>query len=123
MHSTIHHSFTGSYDRAEKRNSWWKKFINWADDQQENRIGWAAIAITGHGSVFTVFTVLAILFNGNHFIFWPFTIGAMAACLVVNLAAMPTKITIPVFFLSLLVDIIIIAACLLNGVNMQAIYR
>jgi hypothetical protein len=123
MQSTIHHSYTQSYHRAEKRTSLWKRFINWADGQEENRFGWTAFAITSHGCVFTILTSLAILMSGNHFIFWPFAIAAMAICVVVNLAAMPTKITIPVFFFSLLIDLTIIAICLINGFNIDSIYR
>ena len=36
----------------------------------------------------------------------------MAMALVTNLAAMPTKVTIPIFFLSVLIDIAVIASCL-----------
>jgi hypothetical protein len=39
----------------------------------------------------------------------------MGITLVTNLAAMPTKITIPVFFLSVLVDLVIIASCIAIG--------
>jgi hypothetical protein len=46
----------------------------------------------------------------------------MAACLVTNLSALPARITIPVFFASLLVDIVIIALCLAHGFNMNATY-
>ena len=122
MQGTIHHSYTASYNRAEKKTSLWKKFMTWADGQEENRFGWTAIAIAGHGCVFTIITSMMILFTGNHFIFWPFAIGAMAACVVVNLAAMPTKITIPVFFFSLLIDLFIIVMCLTNGFNIEATY-
>jgi hypothetical protein len=65
---------------------------------------------------------MAIVFTGNHFIFWPFAIGAMAACLVVNLAAMPTRIIIPVFFISLLIDLVIIVLCVANGFDISATY-
>jgi hypothetical protein len=123
MQTTIHHSYTQSFNRVEKRASLWKRFINWADGQEEYRFGWTAFQIASHGCVFTILTSLAILFTGNQFIFWPFAIGAMAACVVVNLAAMPTKITIPVFFFSLLIDLVIIAICLANGLNMEAGYR
>jgi hypothetical protein len=34
----------------------------------------------------------------------------MCMCLVTNLAAMPTRVTIPVFFLSLLIDLGIVFA-------------
>ncbi len=122
MQSTIHPSYTALYNRAEKRTSLWKRFINWADGQEENRFGWTAFAIAGHGCVFTIITSMMVLFTGNHFIFWPFVIAAMAACVVVNLAAMPTKITIPVFFFSLLIDFVIIVICLTNGFNIEATY-
>jgi len=122
MQSTIHHPYAASYNRAEKRTSLWKKFINWADGQEEHRFGWMAIAIAGHGCVFTIITSMMVLFTGNHFIFWPFVIAAIVACLVANLAAMPTKITIPVFFFSLLIDLVIIVICLTNGFNIEATY-
>jgi hypothetical protein len=40
------------------------------------------------------------------------TIAAMAFSLVTNLAALPTRITIPVFFLSIAADLIIIIVAL-----------
>ena len=39
----------------------------------------------------------------------------MGMALVTNPAAMPTKIVIPVFFLSVLMDVAIIAICAING--------
>jgi hypothetical protein len=39
----------------------------------------------------------------------------MAMALVTNLAALPTKITLPVFFLSVLIDLGIIIASLFQG--------
>ena len=122
MQSTIHHSYTAPYNRSEKITSWWKKFITWADGQEEYRLGWTAFAITGHGCVFTIITSMMVLFTGDHFIFWHVVIAAMAVCVVVNLAAMPTKVTIPVFFLSLLIDLVIIVICLANGFNIEATY-
>jgi len=84
---------------------------------------WAAIGIAGHGCAFTILTLLVILFTGNHFIFWPFAIGAMAMTVVVNLAALPARITIPIFFLSLIIDAVIIAMCIANGFDIAATYR
>ena len=96
------------------QKSLWKRFINWADGQEENRFGWAAFAIAGHGCVFTIITVAVILATGNNFIFWPFAIGAMAASLITNLAALPAKIIIPTLFITVLIDIALIAACLIS---------
>jgi hypothetical protein len=46
----------------------------------------------------------------------------MGACLVVNLAALPTKITIPVFFISVLIDLVIIISCIVIGLNPAGTY-
>lgn len=123
METSIQHAYSPSYSIPAAKTSLWKKFINWADSQEENRFGWTAFSIIGHGCVFTVITVGIILATGNNFIFWPFAIAAMSACLIVNLAALPTKITIPVLFFSVLLDLIIIALCLTNGVDLSASYR
>ena len=101
----------------------WKKFISWATNQEENRLLWLAIGVLGHGCIFTIMTALAIILTGNHIIFWPIAIFAMGMTLVTNLAAMPTKVTIPVFFLSLLIDLGIIIACIASGFDVNAIYR
>lgn len=122
MQTTIRQSISHSYDHGLPHNNLWNRFIKWTDKQEENRFGWTAGIITGHGCVFTVITVIAIVFTGNHFIFWPFAIGAMAACLVVILSAMPTRIIIPVFLFSLLIDLVIIILCVANGFDISATY-
>ena len=122
MALTLHKIFTPSYSHKETKRSLWKRFITWADHQEEYRLGWSAAAVTGHGCILTIITVMAILLAGNPFIMWPFAIGAMAACLIVNLAALPTKITIPVFFLSILVDLAIIGTCIGIGLNWSAMF-
>ena len=86
------------------------RFIAWCESQEKNRLGWVAGIITGHGCFFTPLTLLFVMIAGNNFIFWPFVIGGMGMCLISNLAAMPTKITLPLFFFSLLIDFSIIIA-------------
>lgn len=124
MHTTVHqHTTTSGLHTANTHPGAWSRFINWADGQENNRLLWTALAIAGHGCVVTIITMATILLTGNNFIFWPFALAAMTMCVVVNLAAMPTKITIPVFFFSLLIDIVIIALCLSHGFDMAASYR
>lgn len=115
METTVKHLYAHSIDTT--RVSAWKKFINWSDSQEKYRLGWLAAAFTIHGCVITIFTMFAVILAGNHFIFWPFVIAAMGATVVTNLAAMPTKITIPVFFFSVLVDLIIIISCIAIGLD------
>ena len=123
METTIKYAYSAASSRTNIKTSLWSKFINWADKQEENRFGWTAFAIAGHGCVFTIITVAIVLVTGNNFIFWLFAIAAMTACLIVNLAALPTKITIPVLFFSLLADLAIIILALTNGINIEATYR
>ncbi len=123
MQATIQKTDFTVASRSAVQGSLWKRFVRWADAQQESRLLWTAIAIISHGCFFTIITMVAILFTGNHFIFWPFAIAAMSICVVTNLSAMPTRITIPVFFFSLLIDLIIIILCLANGFDAGASYR
>lgn len=123
MQTTIHqHALKGVSSRTYQHPSLWSRFMNWAEGQEKNRLGWVAGILFGHGCIVTIITMMAILFTGNHFIFWPFAIAGMAACVISNLAALPTKITLPIFFFSLLLDLVIIAICLTNGINVSATY-
>lgn len=45
----------------------------------------------------------------------------MMTALVTNLAAMPTKYTIPAFFISIVMDLVIVASCLAMGFNISAV--
>ena len=119
MGNTMLHNYSHSYDTSVSKVSYWKKFITWCDGQEKYRFGWLAATLTIHGCILTIITAFAILLAGNNFIFWPFAIGAMGMTLVVNLAAMPTKITIPVFFFSVLIDLVIIISCLITGFDIS----
>jgi len=105
---TLQHSYSPALLRRERRQSAFSRFITWCTDQEKFRFGWVASIITIHGCVLAPITVLAITLGTNHMAYWGMAIGAMAVALVANLAAMPTKITIPVFFFSVLIDIVLI---------------
>ena len=107
---TIQHSYQSSYILVkEKRQSILSRFIAWCNEQEKFRFGWVAAIITIHGCVLAPITVLTVMLGSNHMAYWGVAIGAMAMALVANLAAMPTKITIPVFFFSVLLDVLVIA--------------
>jgi hypothetical protein len=93
-------------------------FFAWCTRQEENRFAWLATGITVHGCLLTPITTLAIAFSGNSIILWALAIAAMGATLVSNLAAMPTRITIPVLFLSILIDMGIVISCMVSLVAM-----
>ena len=108
------------YPLDNTKVSVWKKFIAWCDEQEKNRLGWMITAIALHVCVLTIFTLFAIILSGNHFIFWPFAISAMVITLIVNLAAMPTRITIPVFFFTVIADLIIVINCAIIGFDIRS---
>ena len=105
---TLQHSLSPALFRTERRQSVLSRFIAWCTYQEKFRFGWLATIIAIHGCVLAPITVLAITLGTNHMAYWGLAIGAMAIALVANLAAMPTKITIPVFFFSVLIDIVLV---------------
>lgn len=106
----------------EKSESLWSKFMVWCESQEEYRIGWMAGALTGHGCVLTPITMFAIVLSGNIFFFWILAILAMSVVLITNLAAMPTRITIPVLLVSILIDLAIIIYCVFAGFDITGTY-
>lgn len=87
----------------------WHKFISYAAQQERRRFLWLAISLLGHATFFTIGTLIVVLATGNEFYLLTASCLTMALVLAVNLAALPTKYTIPIFFFSLLADIIIMA--------------
>lgn len=99
-----------------------KRFINWCASKQEKRILWQSITHPVHGCIITPIAMIAAMLGGvEHGLFIP-VIVAIALNLVVNLAALPTKITIPVFFLSILIDLGVMAAAIVYGLNFSALF-
>jgi hypothetical protein len=91
------------------RQSIISRFIAWCESQQKHQYGWLAAILAAHGCVITPITVLCVAMGSNSIALWATAIGAMGASLITNLAALPTKITIPVFVTSIFIDIVIIA--------------
>ena len=110
--TSYNQAFNVSYSPAIARPSLLARFSNWCTQQEENRMLWIGLALGGHGCVITPITAMLTLAVGNSLVLFMVAMFAMALALVTNLAAMPTKITIPVFFLSILIDIAVIVAAL-----------
>jgi hypothetical protein len=75
------------------------------------------IALAAQGCVLAPLTVFAVVFAGNSLVLFMLAIMAMGIVLVTNLAALPTKITIPVFFGSILVNLGVVLASSLMGLG------
>jgi hypothetical protein len=104
----LHHPYAPFGFAREAKKTLAHQFIDWCKAQEKNRILWLAIIVTGHGCIITPLTVLVIVFTANSMLAWAFAIAAMTMSLVTNLAALPTKITLPIFFLSLAIDTVVV---------------
>jgi hypothetical protein len=85
-----------------------KTFFHWAEAQNDYRFVWLGIALLAHASLLTPFTAMAVMTTSGNFTLIMACLGAMGLCLVTNLAALPTKITIPAFILSILIDVAVV---------------
>jgi hypothetical protein len=97
------------------------KFLTWSQNQEKNRFGWLALILASHGCVLTPLTLFAVILSGASLPLFIAAIIAMGLALVTNLAAMPTKVIIPAFFLSILIDVTIVVICAVNGFDPAAV--
>ena len=109
---TLQQTYSPAYPVIEKKQSLLSQFISWCKGQEQYRFGWMAAIISIHACILAPLTLLTIALAGNNFVYWGISMGAFAMALISNLAAMPTKITIPVFFLSVILDLVVIGSSL-----------
>jgi len=122
METILNQTIAVNYSEKASKVSVFKRFLNWCEGQQKNRLLWLGIALSAHGCIITPLAVMAVLLAGTNMFLFMLAIMAMGATLVTNLAAMPTKITLPVFILSTLVDIAIIFSCVFIGLDIAKTY-
>jgi hypothetical protein len=108
---TLRQTYHPTY-AATRKPSIFTQFITWCNNQEQYRYGWLAAILTIHGCVLTPLASLSIAGGSNNIALWGMAIAAMGMCLITNLAAMPTKITIPIFFISILIDLAIVGLSL-----------
>lgn len=106
----------------EQKVSLLSRFMNWSIGQEKNRLLWLGVILALHGCVITPLTVMAVLLAGTHLTLFMIAIVAMGMSLVTNLAAMPTRITIPVFVLSVIMDLIVVGIAMAHGFNIESTY-
>lgn len=93
------------------------RFISWTRTQENNRLLWLGIILAAHGCILTPMTVMSVfLIGAGNLALVVLAIIAMGMALVSNLAAQPTRVTIPVFVLSVLIDLSILVACVFQNV-------
>src|SRR6476646_8165572 len=101
-----------AYSVQKPGTSVFPKFFKWCAGQEENRLLWLGLALAGHGCILTPLTIFAVILAGTNMVLFMAALVTMAMALVTNLAAMPTKYTIPIFLFTILVDLGIIIACI-----------
>lgn len=115
-------AFGSNYIKPVQGTSIFKRFITWCASKEEKRLLWQGITLTVHGCILTPASMLAALLAGvDNYLYIPVII-AIAIAFISNLAALPTKITIPVFFLSVLIDLGVITAAIISGMNFSSLF-
>jgi hypothetical protein len=105
MNSITYHSDYDNLVLQPANKSIFNRFFTWTKQEEKNHIAWVGISITAMTAVFFPITMAAILFNGAVF---KLIVGAMislAMVVITNLAALPTKYTIPAFLTGIVMDI------------------
>jgi hypothetical protein len=116
MSTTINHPISITHESTRSLRSPVIKFLNWSADQQENRLAWQGIGLLVFGCFLTPLSVLLISLTGANLFFTLTALVAMEVTLVLDLTAMPTKITIPAFFLGVVADITIIVVSAISAI-------
>lgn len=98
------------------------RFFTWCKNQEKNRLTWLGVALAVHGCALTPITFMAVAFSGLNLTLVFVIIGTMAMAVVPNLAAQPTRITLPLFFLSVLIDVAIMIYCFALGFSATNVY-
>lgn len=113
---------SGNYIKPVSGTPFLKRFIAWCASKEDKRLLWQGVTLSVHGCILTPVSLLAALLAGvDNYLYIPVII-AIAIAFISNLAALPTKITIPVFFLSVLIDLGVITAAIISGLNFSGLF-
>ena len=100
------HSTTTAHDNVFTR------FYNWTVRQEERRFMWLAFTFILQIGLALPCALLSVVYlGGNNFNLWLLACIVNVPSLALNLAAQPTKVTLPLLFLAWLVDAGIIVYC------------
>lgn len=98
-----------TYYPANERPSALSRFFKWAAGEDEERhIGWVGVTVTVMTAICFPLTMSVILLNGAVFGLIIPAMVSLVLVVITNLAALPTKYTIPFFFLAILIDLVVI---------------
>jgi len=96
-----------SYPFSKIKPSYLRSFSKWATREDlENHVGWIGISIILMTAVIFPLTMAAILFNGAAAILIGIAMISLVMVVIVNLAALSTRYTIPFLLAGILMDVI-----------------
>lgn len=99
-----------NFQPALRHPSLLSRFFHWAaKEDQTHHIGWVGFTVMSMAGVFFPGTMAVIGMNGGAFGLVMAAMIAFVLVVVTNLAALPTKYTIPLFFLAVLTDLVVMA--------------
>lgn len=120
METTLHTPVLTKNQTKIKNPSIVSTFMAWCEGQERNRLGWLGGILAFHGCMLTPITLFAVVLSGTNFALYIATLLAIALTVITNLAAMPTKVTIPAFLFSVLIDIVVIVLSIIAGFSLAA---
>src|SRR2546423_153870 len=87
--------------RLEHKENILTRFFAWCEAQESDRLLWLAITCFAQiGMTLPVTAVFIVFFGGNNLLLWTIIGAVNVPALVLNLAALPTKISLPFIFFS-----------------------
>jgi hypothetical protein len=95
--------------KASEKTGLLKRFLQWCDRQENDRLLWLGISVLGGIATVLPITLIAVVFLANNsFALWAIACTVNVPVLIVNLAAQPTKIILPVTFFVWFINLLII---------------
>jgi hypothetical protein len=104
----------GNPSLAAGNPSFIERFFDWATKEDvKHHIGWVGLSIIAMTAIFFPLTMSAILLNGASLGLIIAAMVPLVLVFVTNLAALPTRYTIPFFFAGVLAELIILVVSFL----------
>ena len=99
--------------RIQHEENFFAKFLAWCDTQKSNHFLWLALSFFAQiGLTLPITAVFIVFFGGNNMLLWIIMAAINVPVLVLNLAALPTKTTLPFIFFGWLTQAVIIMYCI-----------
>jgi hypothetical protein len=98
-----------TFHLVNKRPNAISRFFKWAaSEDQERHIGWVGITVILMTAICFPLTMAVVLMNGAVFGLIVAAMFPLVLVVVTNLASLPTRYTIPCFFLGTLIELLVI---------------